>query len=369
MTADFIAANDDRGDGADITSTSSRGVFERVSGLGENVIDLITWEWDETVFTVYPVVGMNPRSGFVYGVMPALKWDSPRAGKVNTLTVNAEASTKGMKLLQVEHEWYFQEQWVTRGKTLVGSREDRFWPGRGQDDYSFNRKEERMDWFFLNNLTASLWGGVEVLWGRNRLSDLTFTGDSDIPGQEGGIVSGIGPAFVFDNRQRTLAPAFGNLIELTCLFAGQAGIGDYSYERLTLDARHYRSRKESGTVWAFQSIVDFSGGKVPFYEAPQLGGKERLRGIGHPLRQTGQSVWLVRGELRQPVWWRLGAVFFAGVGKAGDDFSQPFNDVTGSFGTGLRFRILPDDPLNVRFDFGASTMNTTGFYISLKEAF
>ncbi|MGM0375461.1 MAG: BamA/TamA family outer membrane protein [Bacteroidota bacterium] len=368
MSGNPMAASDGFVSGVD-TTTASTGVFDRVAGLGENVINHITWEWDRTVLTVYPVVGMNPRSGFVYGVMPAVKWDSQRQGKTNTLTINAEASTRGLKQLQVEHEWYFQEQWVTRGKSLIGSREDQFWPIGEHYDFFFSRKEMRLDWFLLKNLTSSLWGGVELLWGRNRFPGALFPEDAEIFGREGGMVAGIGPALVLDNRQRTLAPSQGNLVELIYLFAGPRGIGDYNYHRFTLDARRYYSRKKNGAVWAFQSIVDLSGGDIPFYEAPQLGGKERLRGIGHPLRQTGQSVWLVRGELRQPVWWRMGAVFFAGLGKADDDLSQPFHEVTGSVGGGVRFRILPDDPLNVRFDFGVSTLNTTGFFISLKEAF
>ena len=364
-----VVANPGPGNGLDTTKVSTPGFFDRISGIGEGVIDRITWEWEETVFTVYPVIGLNPRSGFVYGVMPALKWDSYEAGKTNTLTVNAEASTQGMKQLQVEHEWYLNSEWLFRGKVLINEREDQFWPEGSSDGVYFNRREERLDWYLLRSLTPSLMGGVEILWGRNDFSDSPFPANVGMDGKKGGVVAGMGPALVFDNRERTLAPSRGNFIELAWLFAGAGDLGNYRYDRLTLDARRYWSKRENGTVWAFQSILDFAEGNVPFYEEPQLGGKERLRGVGHPLRQTGGNTWLIRGEIRQPVWWRIGAVFFAGMGKASNDFENPFKDVTGSFGTGLRFRILPDDPLNVRLDFGVSTLKTNGFYISLKEAF
>jgi hypothetical protein len=100
-----------------------------------------------------------------------------------------------------------------------------------------------------------------------------------------------------------------------------------------------------------------------------LGGKERLRGIGHPLRETGNAVWMARAELRQFIWWRFGGVVFAGVGQAAPDYQSPFSNSVASVGGGVRFRMLPDDPLNVRFDFGVSSMGTTGFFVSLKEAF
>ncbi|MFO8001786.1 MAG: BamA/TamA family outer membrane protein, partial [Marinilabilia sp.] len=230
-------------------------------------------------------------------------------------------------------------------------------------------REIRLNWFFLRNITRSLWIGGEVLMVRNRFPGEFEDGSPDFLNNSGGWVTGAGPSVMFDNRHRTLAPTKGALVEIAPLFVGTGGAGDHKYNRITVDARHYFPSFGDGSAMAFQFIFDYAGQDAPFYEIPQLGGKERLRGIGHPLRKTGNAVWLARGELRQPVWWRFGAVVFAEAGRASDGYNNPFDEVIGSFGGGLRFRILPDDPLNVRFDAGVSTMGTTGFYISLKEAF
>jgi outer membrane protein assembly factor BamA len=188
-------------------------------------------------------------------------------------------------------------------------------------------------------------------------------------GLEGGAVIGVGPLVVFDSRNRVLSPQKGGLLRAHYLFFGPGGLGDYSYNQWTIDGRWYLPVVHWNSVVAFQLLVEFGGDGMPFYQAPQLGGKDRLRGIGHPLRMTGPSLWMARGEFRQPLWWRLGGVVFGGAGKTAPSFSHPLNDVIGSGGCGLRFRMLPHDPLNVRVDFGVSTLGDSGFFISLKEAF
>jgi hypothetical protein len=342
-----------------------------IAGLGEKVLDLVTWEKEGVVYTIYPSLSVSPRNGFVYGVMPAVKWNSAHKGKFNTLAINAEHSTKGMLQLQLEHEWYLGESWLTTGDAFLNSREDQFWVGANDDEFFFDRREFRIEWDFLNNPIPSFWIGGGILLNNNHFEEsasLVF-GEEGLKGAEGGFIAGVGPKLLIDTRHRTLSPEKGTWLEIIPLFAGVAGFGDYRYQRYTIDGRQYIALKEEVTSLAFQIVVDYADGDIPFYEEPQLGGKERLRGIGHPLEETGKAVWLARAEIRQNIWWRLGVVAFAGAGKADSGYKKPFADMVSSVGGGLRFRMLPDDPLNVRFDFGVSSIGTTGFFISLKEAF
>jgi hypothetical protein len=341
---------------------------EGLAGIGEKVLNLVTWERDGFVFTMYPSIGVSPRNGFVYGVMPAVKWDSPRDGMFNTIAVNAEHSTTGMLQLQEEHEWYFHPLWLTTGEAFVNSREDLFWVGDEQEELYFDRNEFRIEGDLSYNLFPNYWVGGGLLININRFDEnATELFERDrLVGAEGGLILGVGPNMVFDSRHRTLAPQRGAWIQLLPLLAG---LGDYEYQKITFDGRKYFSLSDESTTLAFQTIVDYATEGVPFFEEPHLGGKERLRGIGHPMRETGNAVWLARAEVRQHLWWRLGVVAFAGLGKAGDHFKEPFEDVISSLGGGLRFRMLPDDPLNVRFDFGVSSTGQSGFFISLKEAF
>jgi len=363
-----------RGEGYVMQNFSANDSIENEGGvaqIGEKILDFVTWEKEGLVFTVYPSLSVSPRNGFVYGVMPAVKWESHREGVSNTLTINAETSTKGMLQMQFEHEWYFHEKWLTSGEAFLNKREDLYWLGEGNEDFYFDRREIKVDWDLLNNFSPNFWFGLQLFVDNNHFSDEALRGfqDEGLTGFEGGLIFGLGPKILVDTRKRTLAPQSGILLELQPLFIGIGGIGDYNYNRIVFDFRKYVPLKQDKSTLAFQIVLDFAEEKVPFYDTPQLGGKERLRGIGHPLKKTGNSVWLSRLELRQHLWWRFGVAAFAGIGEAKDNFKRPFADMVSSVGGGLRFRMLPDDPLNVRFDFGWSSMGTTGFFISLKEAF
>ncbi len=358
-------------DSLDSSGEDSLEVTGGLAGMGEKILDVVTWERKGVVFTMYPSISVSPRNGFVYGVMPAVKWNSSREGMFNTIAVNAEHSTKGMLQLQVEHEWYFHPLWLTTGEAFVNSREDLFWVGDPEEDLYFDRDELRLEWDLVYNISPVLWVGGGMLVSKNQFDKNAQEAfeQNGLAGASGGMLIGIGPKFVFDSRHRTIAPQKGTWIQILPLFAGLSGLGDFEYQKITFDGRQYFALQEETTTLAFQMIVDYATEEIPFFEEPQLGGKERLRGIGHPMRETGNAVWLARAEIRQHLWWRLGVVAFAGMGEAGNNFNDSFSDVISSVGGGLRFRMLPDDPLNIRFDFGVSSTGTSGFFISLKEAF
>lgn len=352
-------------------SNSDSTVLSALADIGEEVLDWVTWERDEYVITVYPSLSASSRNGFVYGVAPAVKWNSSRPGKANTLTMNAETSTKNILQLQFEHEWYFHPDWMTSGEAFITNGEDKYWLGAEENEIYFDRREFRLKWDVLSNVLPSFWIGAEWLLSNNYFNNEVqiFFSEADLDGHKGGWLFGIGPKIELDTRHRTISPQKGTWIQFGSSFVGLAGLGKYNYFRFTIDARQYLQLKKDKTTLAFQGIVDYAEPGVPFFEEPQLGGKDRLRGIGHPLRETGNAVWLFRGELRQHLWWRLGGVVFAGLGKSAGNFQNPFSRAISSVGGGLRIRMLPDDPLNVRFDFGVSSSGTTGFFVSLKEAF
>jgi hemolysin activation/secretion protein len=66
---------------------------------------------------------------------------------------------------------------------------------------------------------------------------------------------------------------------------------------------------------------------------------------------------------------RWGLVAFGGSGWAGSSYSADGDDETiKSFGTGLRFDVLPAKRVNVRLDFARSE-GSDGVYFSVGEAF
>lgn len=192
----------------------------------------------------------------------------------------------------------------------------------------------------------------------------------DIPGYNGGWLNGVGPIIAFDNRNDVLYPSKGWMIMASRMWYGHLLGGDYKFNLTSLDVRKYYEVVRGKSIWACQAVLDVSDGDVPFYKMPGIGGKYKLRGIPHPYKYIDQATWYVQSEWRQQLWWRIGAVAFAGTGKVMSGLNSSwFNKLHVVGGVGLRFRALPDDGLNFRMDYGFSNHNEGGIFFTIREAF
>jgi len=78
----------------------------------------------------------------------------------------------------------------------------------------------------------------------------------------------------------------------------------------------------------------------------------------------------IQVEYRLPIYWRFGAVGFAGVGIIANRFSDySIDELKYSLGSGLRFAILPKEKLNIRFDVAWGNFNSFNYYLILAESF
>ena len=78
----------------------------------------------------------------------------------------------------------------------------------------------------------------------------------------------------------------------------------------------------------------------------------------------------LQAEYRMNILEKLGLVFFAGMGDVANRFSD-FNPSEFKFGAGFGFRytILPENKLNLRFDFGIGTHANSSMTFLPGEAF
>ena len=190
----------------------------------------------------------------------------------------------------------------------------------------------------------------------------------NINGSEGGLLLGLGPAFRYDTRSNAIYPESGQLVNLGILVQK---IGDFDYTSYTVDLRQYLSLGNARNVLAMQVNGAFlSGNDVPFYRLPQVGGSDRLRGIANEsLFRDRQALYAQIEYRREWLAW-LGSVVFAGTGQVMGQFDEfAFNRFKYVGGIGLRYRIVPQQKLNLRFDFGVSGEGQTAFYVSIGEAF
>ncbi|WP_114983834.1 BamA/TamA family outer membrane protein [Cyclonatronum proteinivorum] len=185
---------------------------------------------------------------------------------------------------------------------------------------------------------------------------------------ENNTVAGLGWALRKDTRNSIMTPLQGHYLELTAVLhpaiAGSKGFGS-----LYLDARRYwKPAALPGTLVAAQFSGMFTAGDVPFQAMPPFGGESINRGY-YLGRFNDHNVAQLQLELRQPIWWRFGAVAFASTGEVWNRFTDfSLSNPKYAGGAGFRFDLNPRDSLNVRIDYGFGP-HGSGLYITLGEAF
>lgn len=190
----------------------------------------------------------------------------------------------------------------------------------------------------------------------------------ELPGAAGGLSSGLGYRLMWDTRGNVLTPAAGGAyLSLTQLFFGPALASDYRFSRLELDARTY-FRTFPRQVLALQGYAQLHTGNPPFRLMGLLGGERIMRGYYYG-RYRGRNLLAVQAEYRLPLFWRFGAVAFAGVGDVADRLSTfRLDSLKHSVGGGIRIRVDDEEQIHLRADYAVGR-DSSGFYLGFGEAF
>src|SRR5690554_1341803 len=348
--------------------------FDSLAALGESILSRLTFESDQGTWTVYPAGGYSPRTGLEFGLMPVYSWKNPKkkatAGSINTLSSSLQGSSKGMIELRSELDWYLSPNWQLAARVEALRIHDQYWEAwslsRPHTTNNYRSSSLGLETRLLKHLKHRIYIGIHTQIGHQQFEpEDAVSSFSELPGSSGGWLAGVGPVVVLDRRDHVLFPRKGSYIRASWTVFQQEKGADF--QNYLLDLRHFIDAGKP--VVALQGLWEYGSGDLPFYRLPQLGGKERLRGIGHSKRVVDQAVWLLRGELRMPLWWRFGAVAFVETGQASARPSFDWNELIFSQGGGLRFRILPKEPLHIRVDVAWSSAGTQGLFISLKDAF
>ena len=170
-----------------------------------------------------------------------------------------------------------------------------------------------------------------------------------------------------DTRDSPFYPRAGSLADLQFrLFHPDLG-STAEYQVLPLSYNHYLSLGQRD-VLALRASLRTTFGDVPFYGQSYFGSSADLRGyvIG---TVYDDSLGAVQAEYRRELFWRLGAVAFAGVGAVASDVSDLFEaDALPSGGFGLRFLLEKKNHINLRVDFAWGD-GQEAIYFGVGEAF
>ena len=194
----------------------------------------------------------------------------------------------------------------------------------------------------------------------------SFLVTDSVTGLKGGTSVGLGLAAAYDTRDNRYNPSHGSYILGTAVFY-PGSWGPYSFSKFAMDARKFLPWKKN--VIAGQMTTSYANGQVPFYELPQMGGDNQMRGYYQGGLRDNVLV-DAQVELRIHIWNIFGVVGWFGVGQVQNSYSQVAMDQFHlSYGPGLRIKVDSKHDTNLRFDFGFGPGGIQGFYINFGEAF
>lgn len=192
--------------------------------------------------------------------------------------------------------------------------------------------------------------------------------EGNISGAAGGFLSGLGLVSNLDTRDQIFYPSKGVYTELVFFFNQKIFGSDFNFFKTILDGSTFFKTKFDHII-ALNTYMEFTAGDAPFNQLSLLGGSKRMRGYFEGALRDKQFV-SFQAEYRMTLFWRIGAVFFAGIGAVGADIPEvsEVGNLKYSIGAGLRFLLDEKQKVNLRFDAGFGK-NTSGLYITISEAF
>ena len=189
----------------------------------------------------------------------------------------------------------------------------------------------------------------------------------NITGYKGGVGSALGIVGIIDTRDNIINPYRGRYAEFSSYFFLPQLKSTFSFQTINATYQQYWQIRPKH-ILALQAKGRFTFGSVPFLDLSTLGNDDILRGYPKN-RFRDRHFMATQVEYRFPLWWRFGAVAFAGAGDVfGPSSDLNFQNLKYSVGTGLRFVVDPAERLNIRLDYGYGTEGGY-FYFMVGESF
>lgn len=327
-----------------------------------------------------PAFNYSPENGFGFGgaTFRVFKFNMQdtiaRSSQIGGLGLY---TTKNQAIFSTRYQLFtFAERYSISGQIRYVKFPE-FYYGVGQNTPDSN--EERVSYQFfrftqrvLKQIIPGFFAGAELRYFHRYDMELTDGGlleTSQVAGFDGSTVAGIGPVFVLDKRDNINNTFQGYYLLFSAFFHGKALGGQFQYSNYRIDFRDYfRPFKSRDHIIAVQFLGNFIEGTAPFRQLSLLGGNSIMRGYYFG-RFRDQHLIAAQVEYRMPLFWKFGIAGFVGYGNVLNRLSDfNFTDLKPSFGGGLRIKVDDKERLNLRLDMGFG-QNTSGFYISLSEAF
>ncbi len=331
-------------------------------------------------YLVIPTLFRTPETGWAYGLSGSISFKisskNDSLTRISTVQAIGIFSQREQNIQSIDATIYFpKEKYIFYFNSTHSYFPDKFW-GIGQSS-----KDEDAEKYVFENLNIS--SHIKKKFTRNLFFGLLedYQNIFKIKYREGGLmdsnmfygktiyqVFGLGASVSYDSRNSTFWPTKGMFLQTQLTSYNKGFINDYSFYKWTVEGRIFKKIIRNH-ILALQIYNYATIGNTPFRSMATLGGAGNLRGF-YQGRYRDNCMYSVIGEYRAPLFWRLSAVLFGGLGNVYNNIqSVNFGSVKHSFGGGLRLAILPKEKLNLRIDYGYFDKYNNGFYFTIGECF
>ena len=280
--------------------------------------------------------------------------------------------------LDVWSDWTIftnEEKWLLKGELRYRNFPDSYY-GIGNKSKEEDREKYAYDYYSLKLLAMkriSKFSFVGLDYIFENEYNFTFESDNtslargEVEGSNGGIGSAIGSVFLFDSRDNVINATKGKYFQFSSYFFRPELGSTFNFVNINAVFNTYRQFSNQH-ILAVNVVSQFNFGEVPFLDLAKVGNDDILRGYARNRYRDNYFV-AAQAEYRFPIYKRLGAVTFLGLGDVFSNTSQLSMDyLKYSYGGGLRFSINQSERLNIRLDYGIGR-NERSFYFTVTEAF
>ncbi len=317
-------------------------------------------------YTVSPVFGYDPSTGFVFG---GAAFVYPLKTPASYGDVQLMATAKGKIQLQAKYMRYSLFRNIDFELPVTLSSFPQYFFGEGDTTKARFYQEIFSDRYFArpsfnfhlpNHFMAALFGDFRARHENEVINERGQVVNHQLFGNEKDL--GIGLSLQYDTRNNPQATKLGFYAKL---FYEQ--IPDWSGNKgqaglFGVDMRYFHYIYSADYVIAARLACGSSFGDLPYLYRYVLGGGEMLRGY-YSNRFRGDYFYALQTEFRFPLYKRFSGVCFLDEGDVGDN---KLSQILVSYGGGIRFSI--NDNVTLRLDYGKGK-DQSGVFFTFGEAF
>ncbi|HEY6124627.1 MAG TPA: BamA/TamA family outer membrane protein [Steroidobacteraceae bacterium] len=322
-------------------------------------------------FVLAPIPIVNPTigNGLALAALLLYKFDPKSPASMTAVAAGyTDTDSWGVGILQDSK--FSEDRWrVKAGAALAVARYD-LYVEEIAPDFHFST-EQRLGGVMaqaLRRVTARLYAGL-----RYQRATVEFPAPDAVQDliPEDGLdldIGGLGLVAEWDTRDHSFQPGSGSYLTFRSNFARDDFGSDSEYDTYAMAFNFFHGGFRDQDVLAWRVALCETSDDTPFFERCQFGSAHDLR--GYPVgRYYDDAMYAAQVEYRVPLWKRLGAVAFAGVGGVAESFGDFGSDDTlGAAGVGMRVLASKDQRLNVSIDYAVGRDDST-FYVYIGEAF